>query len=80
MRWVARCQRLARRAAGRGEVAVFDAAQGDDAGAQPGVGGEDAVIAVAVDAGRRNEGGKGGARDAAATRRISTAQLPDPDL
>jgi len=44
----------------RGLVAFpFGAAQGNDAGAQPGVGGEDAVIAVAVDAGRRNEAGKG---------------------
>ena len=43
-------------------LAVFriGPAEGDDAGAEPGVGREDAVVAVAVDAGRRDEAGEGG--------------------
>jgi hypothetical protein len=45
----------------RGLVAFrFGAAEGDDAGAEPGVGRQHAVVAVAVDAGRRDEAGEGG--------------------
>jgi len=36
------------------------AAECDDAGTEPGIGGEDAVVAVAMDAGRRDQAGEGG--------------------
>jgi hypothetical protein len=52
--------RRAGRQAVRGLVSPFGAAEGDDAGAEPGVGREDAVVAVAVDAGGRDEAGEGG--------------------
>lgn len=45
---------------GIGVVEVGDGLGLGGAGAEPGVGGEDAVIAVAVDAGRRDEAGKSG--------------------
>jgi hypothetical protein len=38
--------------------AIVVAAEGDDAGAQGGVGGEDAVVAVTVDAGWQDEAGE----------------------
>ena len=53
--------RSARRRADRGLVALaFGAAQRHDAGREPDVGSEDAVVAVAVDAGWRDEAGEGG--------------------
>ena len=53
--------RDARRRTVRGLAAVaIGAVQGHDAGPETRIGGEDAVVAVAVDAGRGDEAGKGG--------------------
>jgi hypothetical protein len=57
------CGRLVTRSSGRaifrfGPVGVV-AAEGDDPGAEPCVGGEDAVVAVAVDARRRDQAREG---------------------
>jgi hypothetical protein len=59
---VAVCGRLGAGSFGRtfglGGVGVV-AAEGDDPGPEACVGGEDAVVAVAVDAGRRDQAGEG---------------------
>jgi len=69
----------------RGLVAFrIGAAQSDDAGAEPGVGRKDAVVAVAVDTGRRDEAGEGGEKvegregeDSAAVERGSGQEIED---